>query len=316
MLLSCKNNSTNVDTDNNNGNNTGENNNNGGSTVTPEELEKYGIEIDSATTENIEKALNQYYQDKGEYKVIFKGNSTIQYTRLTSIASLLNDITLKNINVIVSFEHVNFQNNKLNERILQGNQDNSNIVKVILPDTIITIGREAFHCVNLTNVNMPKNLKTIENLAFNKLKMENVILPDGLQTIGRSAFSVCYMKTVVIPDSVTSIGDNAFSRCENLIEVKLPNNLTSLEKEIFSSSSALKSITIPSSIKEIKGLAFYYAKALETVTFLSKTPTTIGQSAFDGTALKTIYVPIGSESQYEALKGQSVIPENVNIIGK
>ncbi|WP_347292423.1 leucine-rich repeat domain-containing protein [uncultured Brachyspira sp.] len=316
MLLSCKNNSTNVDTDNNNGNNTGENNNNGSSTVTPEELEKYGIEIDSATTENIEKALNQYYQDKGEYKVIFKGNSTIQYIRLTSIASLLNDITLKNINVIVSFEHVNFQNNKLNERILQGNQDNSNIVKVILPDTIITIGREAFHCVNLTNVNMPKNLKTIENLAFNKLKMENVILPDGLQTIGRSAFSVCYMKTVVIPDSVTSIGDNAFSRCENLIEVKLPNNLTSLEKEIFSSSSALKSITIPSSIKEIKGLAFYYAKALETVTFLSKTPTTIGQSAFDGTALKTIYVPIGSESQYEALKGQSVIPENVNIIGK
>ncbi len=79
MLLSCKNNSTNVDTDNNNGNNTGENNNNGNNgennndpTVTPEELEKYGIEIDSATTENIEKALNQYYQDKGEYKVIFK----------------------------------------------------------------------------------------------------------------------------------------------------------------------------------------------------------------------------------------------------
>ena len=161
MLLSCKNNSTNVDTDNNNGSNTGENNNNGGSTVTPEELEKYGIEIDSATTENIEKALNQYYQDKGEYKVIFKGNSTIQYTRLTSIASLLNDITLKNINVIVSFEHVNFQNNKLNERILQGNQDNSNIVKVILPDNITTIGRYAFSCVNLTNVNMPKNLKTI-----------------------------------------------------------------------------------------------------------------------------------------------------------
>lgn len=69
MLLSCKNNSTNVDTDNNNGNN-GENNND--PTVTPEEIEKYGIEIDSATTENIEKALNQYYQDKGEYKVIFK----------------------------------------------------------------------------------------------------------------------------------------------------------------------------------------------------------------------------------------------------
>ena len=161
MLLSCKNNSTNVDTDNNNGNNTGENNNNGGSTVTPEELEKYGIEIDSATTENIEKALNQYYQDKGEYKVIFKWNSTIQYTRLTSIASLLNNIALKNISITVNFENVNFQNNKLSDLILQGIHTNLNVVKVVLPDTIITIGREAFHCVNLTNVNMPKNLKTI-----------------------------------------------------------------------------------------------------------------------------------------------------------
>ena len=314
MLLSCKNNSTNVDTDNN-----------GSSTETQEELEKQGIEIDSATTENIEKALNQYYQDKGEYKVIFKGNSTIQYTRLTSIASLLNDITLKNINVIVSFEHVNFQNNKLNERILQGNQDNSNIVKVILPDNITTIGRYAFSCVNLTNVNMPKNLKTIESAAFDKLKMEKLIFPDGLETIEGFAFSVCNMKTVVIPDSVTSIGEpdsvtsigeQAFESCKNLIELKLPNNIKTLETRVFSSCYALKSITIPASVIEIKEFAFYYSTGLESIIFLSTTPPTIGQSAFSGTVLKTIYVPKGSESQYEALKDQSVIPENVNIIEK
>ena len=322
MLLSCKNNSTNVDTDNNNGSNTGENNNNGnngennnGSTVTPEELEKYGIEIDSATTENIEKALNQYYQDKGEYKVIFKGNSTIQYTRLTSIASLLNDITLKNINVIVSFEHVNFQNNKLNERILQGNQDNSNIVKVILPDNITTIGRYAFSCVNLTNVNMPKNLKTIESAAFDKLKMEKLIFPDGLETIEGFAFSVCNMKTVVIPDSVTSIGDNAFSSCTNLIEVKLPNNLTTLEPDIFADCNKLKSITIPASVEEIKESAFYSCDSLDNITFLSANPPIIGNYVFYGTALKTINVPKGSETLYEALKGNG-IPDNVNIIGQ
>ncbi|WIH85455.1 leucine-rich repeat domain-containing protein [Brachyspira pilosicoli] len=319
MLLSCKNNSTNVDTssDNNNGNNTGENNNNGGSTVTPEELEKYGIDIASATTQTIEEALIKYETDhKGEYKLIFKGNSPIEYTRTTSIAGLLNEITLKNISITVNFEKVNFQNNKLSDLILQGPHTNLNVVKVVLPDTITTIGKYAFFCANLTNVNIPKNLKTIENSAFDKLKMENIILPDGLQTIGRSAFSVCYMKTVVIPDSVTSIGDNAFSRCTNLIEVKLSNNLTSLEKEIFSSSSALKSITIPASITEIKGLAFYYAKALETVIFLSPNPPNIEESAFDSTALKTIYVPKGSETLYETLKGKYGIPDNINIIGQ
>ena len=175
MLLSCKNNSTNADTsqDNNNENsgNNNNNGNNGGSTVTPEELEKYGIDIASATTQTIEEALKKYAADhSGEYKLIFKGTALIEYTKPVSIASLLNNIALKNISITVNFENVNFQNNKLSDLILQGIHTNLNVVKVVLPDTITTIGREAFHCVNLTNVNMPKNLKTIENLAFNKIE--------------------------------------------------------------------------------------------------------------------------------------------------
>ena len=167
MILSCKNNSTNVDTsqDNNNENsgNNNNNGNNGGSTVTPEELEKYGIDIASATTQTIEEALKKYAADhSGEYKLIFKGTALIEYTKPVSIASLLNNIALKNISITVNFENVNFQNNKLSDLILQGIHTNLNVVKVVLPDTIVTIGREAFHCVNLTNVNMPKNLKTIE----------------------------------------------------------------------------------------------------------------------------------------------------------
>ena len=59
MLLSCKNNSTNADTsqDNNNENsgNNNNNGNNGGSTVTPEELEKYGIDIASALLKQLKK---------------------------------------------------------------------------------------------------------------------------------------------------------------------------------------------------------------------------------------------------------------------
>ena len=60
MILSCKEVPTDVNTspDNNNSSNTGDNNNNNNncenndniSTVTQEELDKYGIDIDSATT--------------------------------------------------------------------------------------------------------------------------------------------------------------------------------------------------------------------------------------------------------------------------
>ncbi|MEI0612473.1 leucine-rich repeat domain-containing protein [Brachyspira pilosicoli] len=326
MVFSCKNNSTNADTssDNNNGSNTGGNNNdgnNGGSITIPPQIEKYAIDIASATTKTIEEALIKYEADhSGEYKLIFKGTSTAQYDWVggKSIAGFLNEISLKSIHIIVSLEYVNFPNNKLNDYILGGIQNyNRNVVKVILPDTITTIGKDAFRCASLTNVNMPKNLKTIENTAFYEMKMEELILPEGLETIGAFAFSICSnMQTLIIPDSVTSIGEEAFESCQKITKVKLPNNLKTLETRVFSSCYALKSITIPSSVTEIKRSAFYYSMGLETVTFLSSNPPNIKELAFDGTALKTIYVPQGSQKQYEVLKGKYGIPDNVNIIEK
>lgn len=172
MLLSCKNNSTNADTSADNNGNTSAGGIDGSIITIPPQIEEYGIDIATATTQTIEEALIKYEADhKEEYKLIFKGNSPIEYTKPTSIASLLNNITLKNISITVNFEKVNFLNNKLSDLILQGIHTNLNIVKVVLPNTITTIGRYAFFCVNLTNVNMPKNLKTIENAAFSELKM-------------------------------------------------------------------------------------------------------------------------------------------------
>ena len=51
------------------------------------------------------------------------------------------------------------------------------------------------------------------------------------------------------------------------------------------------------------------------INILSQTPPTIGDYVFNGTALKTIYVPQGSKTLYEQLKGNG-IPENINIIGQ
>ena len=321
MLFSCKNNSTNVDTSaDNNGSNNGNTSSGGidGSIITiPPQIEKYAIDIATATTQKIEEALKKYEADhSGEYKLIFKGTSTAEYDWLggKSIAGFLNEISLKSIHVIVSLEYVDFPNNKLNDYILGGSQNyNYNIVKVILPDTIKTIGKDAFICGNLTNVNMPKNLKTIEDGAFYEMKMEELILPEGLETIGASAFSICTFTNVVIPDSVTYIGEKAFESCKKITKVKLPNNLKTLETRVFSSCYKLKSITIPASITEIKESAFYSCGSLDNITFLSPNPPIIGDDVFYSTALKTFYVPNGSKEQYEKLKGQYGIPQDVII---
>ena len=75
ILLSCRGSVTSPNnTDNNSGNITEE------PTEPPmteeEELNKYGLEIDTATAENIRESLEKYFKDNGEYKLILKGVST------------------------------------------------------------------------------------------------------------------------------------------------------------------------------------------------------------------------------------------------
>lgn len=159
LLLSCKSQSTSPDNNTSDGGSIsgGENNNNNNNETpeipeTPdpppfiisEEAKKYGIDINTATAETIREALEKYYKDKGEYKVIFTGVSTRNYDRYASLGTVIDEI--KDItDIIVSFENVTFQNNRLPDYILGSTSfDNNNITKVILPDYLTFLGNEAF----------------------------------------------------------------------------------------------------------------------------------------------------------------------------
>ena len=115
ILLSCRGSVTSPNnTDNNSGNITEE------PTEPPmteeEELNKYGIEIDTATAENIRESLEKYFKDNGKYKLIFKGVSTKMYTGHVNLATIIGEI--KDItDITVSFKNVQFQNNKLPDYI-------------------------------------------------------------------------------------------------------------------------------------------------------------------------------------------------------
>lgn len=96
-------------------------------------------------------------------------------------------------------------------------KNNSNIVEVNLPASVVSIGNSAFYnCSNLTKITFENgsNLKNIGNSAFNKCsKLVDINLANctSLSTIGNYAFqSIGEVETFFIPANVTSIGTGVF----------------------------------------------------------------------------------------------------------
>lgn len=99
-----------------------------------------------------------------------------------------------------------------------------NIKKVIIPDSVTSIGEYAFYwCKSLTSIT----------------------IPDGVTNIGGGAFQGCESLTsITIPSSVTNIGDAAFAFCTNLENITIPNSVTSIGVDAFHRLTDCKKPTI------------------------------------------------------------------------
>lgn len=122
---------------------------------------------------------------------------------------------------------------------------NSTIKKIVLPNSLIEIGRWAF---------------------FGCERLEKVVFPDTLEIIDESAFCHCNkLKEVIIPDSVKKIGDHAFYNCVYLTNVKLSKKLTELGMGAFSGCSSLQKIVLPKSLQKIDYKVFKNCAMLSDV---------------------------------------------------
>ena len=152
---------------------------------------------------------------------------------------------------------------------------------VIIPDSVATIGKNAFFGCSITSITIPSGVSGIGESAFQRCyKLESVVIPSGVTSIGGAAFRDCSALTsVTIPDSVTSIGDRAFYRCSALTGMTIPDSVTSIGDYAFYNCSALTSVTIPDSFTSIGGYAFYRCSSLASVT-IPNSVTSIGLGAF------------------------------------
>jgi hypothetical protein len=185
------------------------------------------------------------------------------------------------------------------------------LIEVIIPDSVTTIGNGAFkECLNLTSINIPDSVTTIGSEAFSGCSsLTNVTIPDSVTDIGASAFSGCsklqyaeygnckylgneknpYLVLIATVNSNESsytihhdtkvIAGNAFFNCDNMVSVTIPDGVVTIGASAFSGCIKLTSITIGNSVTTIGGRAFQHCSRLASVT-IPDGVTNIGMCAF------------------------------------
>lgn len=183
---------------------------------------------------------------------------------------------------------------------------------ITLPDTITSIGREAFSgCVNLKEMDLSGyTFTTIENAMFlNCSALTEITLPTSVTTVKPGAFEGCSaLKEITLPSGLTSLGEQAFGRCSALETITLPSGITLISHNTFQGCSKLATVTMEGDVDYIGDNAFAHCTALETIDLGSKM-WYIGQKAFYESGLTEVSIPgnvsylaAGAFANCEALK--------------
>lgn len=141
----------------------------------------------------------------------------------------------------------------------------SDVVNVMLPDSITTIGYNAFaNCKKLETINFPDGLKEIGDYAFtNCHSLKEVNLGNNVESIGKYAFQLCIsLSEISVPGTVKKIQNHTFHGCRTVEELVFEEGVTSIEAEAALNMYALEKIVIPKSVTEIGehalGYGYYY----------------------------------------------------------
>ena len=220
----------------------------------------------------------------GDYHYELRSDGTVQITKYIGDdvdVVIPNEIKGKKVTSIGAWAF---------EEYIQG--PGFNIKSVVIPDTVTSIGSEAFgNCENLKKVTLPSSVTSIGTYAFSgtpwleALKKNNtfvvvnnillastvtegeITIPDGIVTIAGGAFECTNITNVHFPDSVTVIENLAFNECYKLTHIVLPKKLTYLGDICFGNCENLVTMVIPKTIKHIGDGLFMQAFSFKKVYY-------------------------------------------------
>ena len=217
----------------------------------------------------------------------------------------------------------------------------SGLTSVTIPETVTSIGEQAFNFTGLTSLPLPNSVTSLESAIIQGCNaISSIIIPASLTSIAEGAFIECPAvasitvdvgnpvyespdncnaiiektshtliagcKNTTIPNSVTSIGDHAFCG-SGLTSISIPSSVTSIGGRAFFNGS-LASVTLPESLRTIGGEAFGNCENLTSITIPSGV-THIDGGAFAGCNGLTSIVVENGNTVYDSRENCNAIIE-------
>lgn len=160
-------------------------------------------------------------------------------------------------------------------------ENETNIESVVIPDTVESIGENAFkNCNSLTSINVSENNTEYQSIDGNLYSKDGTMLIQYAIGKANTNFDV--------PDDVTSIGSYAFLGCSSLESLYIGSNVTSLGSGVFDNCSSLAVI--------------HYEKTLSSWDSLTS-KLTLPIATLELTDFKFSPIPANNPTAYSIQKG-------------
>lgn len=193
------------------------------------------------------------------YKKLSDGNSVAVTYRYSTPMEINGEYSgLVNIPSKVSYEGVEYTVKEIAESSFEGCDG---ISTIIIPETVVNIGKYNFESSSLLNITINQNNSVYaskDGVLFNKSMTEllrypcalgtEYTVPDGVKVLKKDSFSDAELKKITLSSSVETIEDDAFNDCEKLAELVLNEGLQVIEGDFLDGCSSMKNVNIPASL--------------------------------------------------------------------
>ncbi|MBE6994352.1 MAG: leucine-rich repeat domain-containing protein [Ruminococcaceae bacterium] len=142
------------------------------------------------------------------------------------------------------------------------------IGRIVLEEGITAVGDHAFaDLTQVRDVSLPQSLRSIGTDAFRGCAVTEVTLPEGLTQLG--GFRGCGKLTSInVPETVESVGVRAFEDCGSLRALSLPDGVRSVGFYAFGGTCGIETLYLPGSVVACSGgEAFFGNPSVRAIRF-------------------------------------------------